>query len=44
MFISAMPVHCSLPITFAYASPLLNEIWIDRFIKNLVQIIDKNIK
>ncbi|MBP1748355.1 MAG: hypothetical protein H6Q52_894 [Deltaproteobacteria bacterium] len=44
MFISAMPVHGSLPVTYAYTSPLLDEVWVDRFIKNFVQIIDKIIK
>lgn len=44
MFISAMPVQGNLPVTFAYASPLLDEAWVDRFVKNFVQIIEKTVK
>jgi len=44
MFISAMPVKDSMPITFAYVSPMLEETWVDRFIKNFVQIIEKAVK
>ncbi len=44
MFISAMPVEGGLSITFAYASPLLDEAWVDRFIKTFIHIIDKIIK
>jgi hypothetical protein len=44
MFISAMPVKDSMPITFAYVSPMLEEAWVDRFTKNFVQIIEKAVK
>lgn len=42
--ISAMPVQGSLPVTFAYASPLLDEAWVDKFVKNFVHILEKTIK
>jgi hypothetical protein len=44
MFISAMPVQGSLPVTFAYASPLLDEVWVDKFVKNFIHILEKTIK
>ncbi len=44
MFISAMPVLGSLPVTFAYVSPLLDEAWVDKFVKNFIHILEKTIK
>ena len=44
MFISAMPVQGSLPVTFAYGSPLLDESWVDKFVKNFIHILEKTIK
>lgn len=44
MFISAMPVQGSLAITFAYVSPLLNEAWVDRFVRSFIHILEKTIK
>jgi hypothetical protein len=44
VFISAMPVQGSLPVTFAYASPLLDDAWADKFVKNFIHILEKTIK
>ena len=44
MSISAVPVRGGLSITLAYASPLLAETWVDKFVRYFINIVDKIIK